>query len=58
MNSEQIANLTSGNIVNENHGSGVRTNGRAPNTGDGCCTNGVGSKAKELLDRVPPCTGN
>ena len=61
MNSEQIASLTAmqSNIENGNQGSGARNgNGRAPNSGDGCCINGVGSKTRELLDRVPPCTGN
>ena len=58
MNSEQIANLTAiqSNIENGNQGSGARNgNGRAPHSGEGC---GVVSKTKELLDRVPPCTGN
>ena len=61
MNSEQIASLTAmqSNIENGNQGSGARNgNGRAPNSGDGCCINGVGSKTRELFDRVPPCTGN
>ena len=61
MNSEQIANLstTPNVIVNENQGSAARSNGRATNrNGDDCCVNGVGSKAQELLDRVPPCTGS
>ena len=58
MNSEQIASLTAIQSSIENGNSGARNgNGRAPNSGDGCCINGVGSKTRELLDRVPPCTG-
>ena len=58
MNSEQIASLTAIQSNIENGNSGARNgNGRAPNSGDGCCINGVGSKTRELLDRVPPCTG-
>ena len=34
-----------------NNGGGV---GRGSN--DGCCDN-VGSRARDLLDKVPPCTG-
>jgi hypothetical protein len=35
-----------------------RTNGGAGGHGrnDGCCDN-VGSRARDLLDKVPPCTG-
>ena len=57
MNSKQLADAANIQSISENQGSGVRTNGRAPNTGDDCCINGVGSRAKELLDQVPPCTG-
>ena len=64
MNIQQLAdaaNIQSVN-VNPNQGSGIQfgangANGKAPNSGDGCCINGVGSKAKELYDSVPPCTG-
>lgn len=58
MNIEQIAAATQSNIINDNQGNGVRSNGRAQNRGnDDCCINGVGSKTKELLDQIPPCTG-
>ena len=58
MNTEQIKNLSTlqNVIVNENQGLMVADNSRAANNYDDCCANGVGSKAQELLDRVPPCT--
>ena len=58
MNIEQIAAATQSNIIGDNQGNGVRSNGSAQNRGNNdCCINGVGSKTKELFDQIPPCTG-
>ena len=65
MNGEQIASAQNIQIIptlaNENLEPNGTQNGRTQrinhNRGDDCCANGVGSKAQELIDRVPPCMG-
>ena len=67
MNGEQIASAQNIQIIPTLANENLEPNGtqRADggtqrinhSRGDDCCANGVGSKAQELIDRVPPCMG-
>ena len=53
-----IVDAESAGVVRGSGSSKPRTNGGGVGRGsqDGCCDN-VGSRARDLLDKVPPCTG-
>ena len=60
MNGEQIASAQNIQIIPTLANENLEPNGTQRinhNRGDDCCANGVGSKAQELIDRVPPCMG-
>ncbi len=46
-----------GKSARTNGGGGGGHGGVGRGSQDGCCDN-VGSRARDLLDKVPPCTGN